>query len=72
MLNCYKNTITSHFYYDRFLVKPDNSMINEYYSFTYDAAGIILEALKKVGPDRKAIVNHIADPGFQYLVPVWI
>ena len=34
--------------------------------YAYDAAGIILEALKKVGPDRKAIVDYIADPGFQY------
>ena len=41
-------------------------MINEYYSFTYDAAGIILEALKKVGPDRKAIVDYIADSEFEY------
>jgi branched-chain amino acid transport system substrate-binding protein len=34
--------------------------------YAYDAVGIILEALKKVGPDKTAIVNYIADPDFQY------
>ena len=34
--------------------------------YVYDAVGIILEALKKVGPDKTAIVNYIADPDFQY------
>lgn len=34
--------------------------------YAYDAIGIILEALKKVGPDRKAIVDYIADPDFEY------
>lgn len=34
--------------------------------YVYDAVGIVLEALKKVGPDRTAIVNYIADPDFQY------
>ena len=34
--------------------------------YAYDAVGIILEALKKVGPDRKAIVDYIADPDFEY------
>lgn len=34
--------------------------------YVYDAVGIVLEALKKVGPDKTAIVNYIADPDFQY------
>ena len=34
--------------------------------YAYDAIGIILEALKKVGPDKKAIVDYIADPDFEY------
>jgi len=34
--------------------------------YAYDAIGIILEALKTVGPDRKAIVDYIADPDFRY------
>jgi len=34
--------------------------------YAYDAIGIILGALKKVGPDRKAIVDYIADPDFRY------
>ena len=34
--------------------------------------GIILEALKKFGPDRKAIVDYIADPDFQYNGVIWL
>jgi branched-chain amino acid transport system substrate-binding protein len=34
--------------------------------FAYDATGIILMALKKVGPNRKAIVDYVNDPGFSY------
>lgn len=34
--------------------------------YAYDAVGIILDALKHVGPDRKAIVDYIADPDFEY------
>ncbi len=37
-----------------------------YGPFAYDAAGIILEALKKVGPNRKAIVEYVNRPDFQY------
>lgn len=34
--------------------------------YAYDAVGIFLDALKKVGPDRMAIVDYIADPNFSY------
>jgi branched-chain amino acid transport system substrate-binding protein len=34
--------------------------------YAYDAVGIILKALKEVGPDRKAIVDYIGDPDFEY------
>jgi branched-chain amino acid transport system substrate-binding protein len=37
-----------------------------YGPFAYDATGIILEALKKVGPNRKAIVDYVNDPKFEY------
>lgn len=37
-----------------------------YGPFAYDIAGIILEALRKVGPNRKAIVDYVNDPKFEY------
>lgn len=37
-----------------------------YGPFAYDGAGIILEALKKVGPNRKAIVDYVNAPNFEY------
>jgi len=33
--------------------------------YVYDVVGVILEDLKKVGSDRKAIVNYIANPDFE-------
>lgn len=35
-------------------------------AYAYDATGIILKALKEVGPDRKAIVDYVGDPDFEY------
>jgi len=37
-----------------------------YGPFAYDATGIILEGLSKFGPNRKAIVDYVADPAFEY------
>ena len=37
-----------------------------YGPFAYDAAGIILEALGKLGPNRQAIVDYVAAPNFQF------
>ena len=37
-----------------------------YGPFAYDAAGIMLEGLRRFGPSRQAIVNYVADPKFEY------
>ena len=34
--------------------------------YAYDAVGIILDALKNVGPDRNAIVDYVGDPDYEY------
>lgn len=35
-------------------------------AYAYDAVGIIVDALKEVGPDRKAIVDYVGDPDYEY------
>lgn len=59
-------------------VDPDSDFVKAYKAagydqpyegygpFAYDAAGILLEALRKVGPNRKAIVDYVNDPNFAY------
>lgn len=59
-------------------ISPDSDFVKAYKAvgykepheaygpFAYDAAGIILEGLRRFGPSRKAIVDYIADPGFEY------
>jgi len=55
---------------DSDFVKNYKSTYNEPWefagSFSYEAANMILEALKNVGPNREAIVNYIANPDYEY------